>query len=253
MASAVVVTGAFAGIIYAGYEALRVKRSVSKPEIPSGAVPDEEEALNPSGRNETPHPEHVSKMVQRVSTDIAVGAKEFLKWENILIGVFIVVFAPLLGVLVGAASGNSGHGFATAMAFIVGALTSMVSGYLGMMIAVAANWRTAIEAHHGHERPFNVAFRGGSVMGFGLTGLGLLILYVLLLVLEGVYDFSTSSGFLFEAAAGYGLGASSIALFARVGGGIYTKAADIGADTVGKVSDPCRTLTSSVPIARLAS
>ena len=125
------------------------------------------------------------------------------------------------------------NGTFSTIAFIVGAATSIVSGYLGMWIATYANARTALEARKGVAPAFMAAFRSGAVMGFLLAGNALLVLMVLILAFKRVYGDDWEG--LFEAITGYGLGGSSIALFGRVGGGIYTKAADVGADLVGKV------------------
>ncbi|VAH19064.1 unnamed protein product [Triticum turgidum subsp. durum] len=119
------------------------------------------------------------------------------------------------------------------MAFLLGAVTSVVSGFLGMRIATFANARTTLEARRGIGAAFATAFRSGAVMGFLLSSLGLLVLYVAI-KLFGLYYHDDWEG-LYESITGYGLGGSSMALFGRVGGGIYTKAADVGADLVGKV------------------
>ncbi|XBI41724.1 hypothetical protein VPH35_126153 [Triticum aestivum] len=119
------------------------------------------------------------------------------------------------------------------IAFVLGAVTSLVSGFLGMKIATYANARTTLEARKGVGKAFIVAFRSGAVMGFLLAASGLFVLYVAI-NLFGLYYGDDWEG-LFEAITGYGLGGSSMALFGRVGGGIYTKAADVGADLVGKV------------------
>jgi len=125
------------------------------------------------------------------------------------------------------------NGTFSTLAFLIGAVTSIVSGYLGMAIATYANARTALEARKGLAPAFMVAFRSGAVMGFLLTGNALLVLFGLISAYRRVYGEDWDG--LFEAVTGYGLGGSAIALFGRVGGGIYTKAADVGADLVGKV------------------
>ena len=125
------------------------------------------------------------------------------------------------------------NGTFSTIAFIVGAITSILSGYLGMAIATYANARTALEARKGVAPAFMAAFRSGAVMGFLLAGNALLVLYVLIQAYRKIYGDDWEG--LYEAITGYGLGGSSIALFGRVGGGIYTKAADVGADLVGKV------------------
>jgi inorganic pyrophosphatase len=125
------------------------------------------------------------------------------------------------------------NAFFSTVAFILGALTSTLSGYLGMRIATYANARTTLEARKGVGKAFIVAFRSGSVMGFLLAANGLIVLFITILVFK-LYFGDDWVG-LYEAITGYGLGGSSVALFGRVGGGIYTKAADVGADLVGKI------------------
>lgn len=119
------------------------------------------------------------------------------------------------------------------ISFLLGAITSVVSGFLGMKIATYANARTTLEARKGVGKAFVVAFRSGAVMGFLLAANGLLVLYVAINLFKLYYGDDWEG--LFESMTGYGLGGSSMALFGRVGGGIYTKAADVGADLVGKV------------------
>ncbi|KAL1098893.1 hypothetical protein V6Z11_D05G128100 [Gossypium hirsutum] len=119
------------------------------------------------------------------------------------------------------------------ISFLLGAITSVLSGFLGMKIATYANARTTLEARKGVGKAFIVAFRSGAVMGFLLAANGLLVLFVAINLFKLYYGDDWEG--LFEAITGYGLGGSSMALFGRVGGGIYTKAADVGADLVGKV------------------
>lgn len=121
--------------------------------------------------------------------------------------------------------------------FVLGAVTSVLSGYIGMSIAVKANVRTCKEAIYSLHRGFVLAFRGGMVLGFTLVGLALLVLILIIMTYQRLYLASGSLDLkeMFEAIAGYGLGGSLIALFGRVGGGIYTKAADVGSDLAGKV------------------
>ena len=128
----------------------------------------------------------------------------------------------------------------SALAFIVGGSTSIFSGLIGMKIATFANARTTIGCAQGWTAGFNAAFKAGGVMGFSLCGMAILVLQILLYVFNGVTGIksdgsTTSAQILMECIAGYGLGGSAVALFGRVGGGIYTKAADVGADLVGKV------------------
>ena len=131
---------------------------------------------------------------------------------------------------------NVARGVFTALSFLLGAFTSMASGYLGMKVAVYSNVRTTISAQQpGWTKCFNTAFRAGAVMGFALCGLGLLALYATLLAFRLYYPEPEDWIYITESITGFGLGGSVIAMFGRVGGGIYTKAADVGADLVGKV------------------
>ena len=165
---------------------------------------------------------------------IRVGARAFLFAEYQICGIFCLLFGS---VVLGLVSWGQTpiDGALTAAAFIVGATTSIASGYIGMTVAVYSNVRTTINAQKdGFKDCFNTAFRAGAVMGFALNGLGLVVLYITLLVFRSEYK-SDSWVVLMECISGYGLGGSTVAMFGRVGGGIYTKAADVGADLVGKV------------------
>merc|ERR1719515_560834 len=139
--------------------------------------------------------------------------------------VYMILFSIVLGPFIG---------LSTTLAFIVGAVTSILSGWVGMKTAVMCNFRTSFECISSMPKGFQLAVRGGSVMGTVLVSLGTLILYVLMKFFKYDWWFGKDTRELYEALAGYGLGGSSIALFGRVGGGIYTKAADVGADLSGK-------------------
>merc|ERR1719437_248644 len=119
------------------------------------------------------------------------------------------------------------------IAFVVGAVTSIICGWIGMRIAVYTNVRTTHECWKDLASGFDVAIQGGCVMGLSLVSLGVLDLFFLILAFKAYFHFDSEAS-MYEAIAGYGLGGSSIALFGRVGGGIYTKAADVGADLSGK-------------------
>ncbi len=180
--------------------------------------------------------------LRKIYRDIQEGAQAFLAAEYRMCVVFLVGFGAPMAVLV--SNGSHGFdgkvGFMTAFAFLAGGVTSMLSGYVGMMVATYTNARCAIMASMAPEstawkESFNAAFRGGGVMGFALSGLGLLVMYVLMVMYSAAYSFEFEAMKLFECIAGFGLGGSAIAMFGRVGGGIYTKAADVGADLAGKV------------------
>ena len=158
--------------------------------------------------------------VQEITAAIREGAMAFLSAEYKILVVFVIVVAAALGIFISAP---------TAGAFVLGAITSAIAGNAGMRIATKANGRTAIAAKEGGlAKALDVAFSGGAVMGLTVVGLGMFMLSLILLV-------SKTVGISVNDVTGFGMGASSIALFARVGGGIYTKAADVGADLVGKV------------------
>jgi len=166
---------------------------------------------------------------------IMEGAMTFLREEYTICAVFCVFFGLTIMGLVSWGTHSTKQGVATAVAFWIGASTSMLCGFLGMMIATYSNARTtlsAVKKEDGYTKAFNVAFRGGSVMGYLLCSLGVLVLWILLTVYKMFFDDMET---LMDCVAGYGLGGSTVAMFGRVGGGIYTKAADVGADLVGKV------------------
>jgi len=165
------------------------------------------------------------------------GAESFLKAEYTICLYFVVVFGlTVFGLVFFGTDYDFFRGFFTAVSFVLGAITSMVSGYLGMKVAVFSNVRTTISAQKsGWTACFNTAFRAGAVMGFALCGLGMAMLYITMLVFRMKYPVPEDWQHLTECITGYGLGGSCIAMFGRVGGGIYTKAADVGADLVGKV------------------
>merc|ERR1719188_1172457 len=155
---------------------------------------------------------------------IQEGAMSFLFAEYLYMAVYIVLFSIILVFFTGVP---------TTIAFVVGAITSILCGWIGMRIAVYTNVRTAHECWKDLMCGFDVAIQGGCVMGLSLVSIGVINLFLLILCFKKCYDFD-SEQIMFEAIAGYGLGGSSIALFGRVGGGIYTKAADVGADLSGK-------------------
>lgn len=169
-----------------------------------------------------------SDKMKRIGKHIADGAMAFLKAEYRVLAIFIVAVAILLGF----ANRGEGMRYLVAVSFVVGALASGLAGFLGMRVATKANYRTSQAARTGLAKALGVAFAGGSVMGLSVVGLGVIGLGSLFLVYREIF---TDLSMVMSVLSGFSLGASSIALFARVGGGIYTKAADVGADLVGKV------------------
>jgi len=176
-----------------------------------------------------------NKIMIETSILIQNGAMTFLMSEYAFLGIFIGIFSVII-ILV------DKFRFFTVLAFILGSVTSTICGFIGMYVATRTNAKVTFKASQKNQESalkdaFNVAFRGGCVMGFCLVSLALSILtalilgYLCYLKPQNTKDFTT----LFEFVAGYGLGGSTVALFCRVGGGIYTKAADVGADLVGKV------------------
>lgn len=172
--------------------------------------------------------------LKEITAAIADGAMAFLIREYKVISIFIAFMAVLIVLLLDNPKTEFSEGIHTAIAFVAGAVISCISGYIGMKIATMGNVRTAQAAKTSLSKAFRVAFDSGAVMGFGLIGLAILGLIILFMIFTGLHV-DVPMHILMEALAGYGLGGSSVALFARVGGGIYTKAADVGADLVGKV------------------
>eukprot|EP01062_Namystynia_karyoxenos_P064769 TRINITY_DN5784_c0_g1_i3.p2 TRINITY_DN5784_c0_g1~~TRINITY_DN5784_c0_g1_i3.p2 ORF type:complete len:937 (+),score=427.10 TRINITY_DN5784_c0_g1_i3:97-2811(+) len=207
--------------------------------------------------------EHLAE-IHSIQQKIAKGAKQFLFSEYQIIAAFSAAFALLIFVLISLSDSEFGSPMQNAafsvLAFLIGAFASCLSGWIGMMIAVYTNGRTSFEAAWPgnpdlkYERSFKTAFQGGLVMGFGLTSVGMLFLFGTVLVFRFILNGNCEgTGFsdlkfanmelcqqreyirLFECVAAFGLGGSSMAAFGRVGGGIFTKAADVGADLCGKV------------------
>ena len=174
-----------------------------------------------------------SEKMQKISGYIATGAMAFLKAEYRMLAVFVVIAGSVLGIL--SAMNYIPAGMYIVAAFVTGAVFSALAGNIGMRIATKANVRTAEAAKTSLPQAMKVAFRGGTVMGLGVAGLavfGLSSIFLFLVINGGK---GADLMVILETLAGFSLGAECIALFARVGGGIYTKAADVGADLVGKV------------------
>jgi K(+)-stimulated pyrophosphate-energized sodium pump len=162
-----------------------------------------------------------SEKMREISAAIQEGATAFLGREYRILAVFVVVVGIVLGFI-------PGLGWLVSLSFVFGALCSALAGYIGMNIAVRSNARTAAAAQKSLNDGLRVSFRGGGVMGMSVVGIGILGLSILYFLFGGRPDFMAIL-------PGFGFGASSVAIFARAGGGIYTKAADMGADLVGKV------------------
>ena len=169
---------------------------------------------------------------------IAEGAMAFLKQEYKFLAIFMVSFAVIIAILIDDShTPDYREGIYTAFAFLFGGAISIASGYIGMKVATQGNARTTVSAKKDISDAFEVAINSGAVMGFALVGLatlGLVLIYLIMKFLLADLG-EENNHILMEVIAGFGLGGSTIALFARVGGGIFTKAADVGADLVGKV------------------
>ncbi len=166
-----------------------------------------------------------------ISNHIREGAMAFLRREYRVLAFFVAAVAILLAI------GNQGNLRLVVLSFIVGAFCSALAGYIGMRVATASNVRTTNAAQYKLTTALQIAFSGGSVMGLGVVGLGVTGLSLLFIIYSTIFGIEpdTLQAVVLPILSGFSLGASSIALFARVGGGIYTKAADVGADLVGKV------------------
>jgi K(+)-stimulated pyrophosphate-energized sodium pump len=167
-----------------------------------------------------------------IAKNIAKGAMSFLKAEYRILSIFVVCLAILL--YMKGSNEEGSHGM-VALSFVVGAVCSALAGFIGMRVATKANVRTTNAARNSLGRALEVAFTGGSVMGLGVVGLGVLGLSGLFGLYQNIWPGAENLTTVLNVLTGFSMGASSIALFARVGGGIYTKAADVGADLVGKV------------------
>jgi len=233
------------GIVFAFYQFMLISKIKVEPGAAGTSLQTFKRMTGEEG-NEASQEEKVYE----IYTQIREGAKAFLFAEYSVCIVFIIVF----GMIVAVTTAHVGEKFdwtigtLTATAFAAGGITSIICGYIGMMVAVFSNARTTLQAQAdgpaGWTGSFNTAFRAGGVMGFSLCGVSLLVLHLLLGFFAQSFDMDQQSTMegkvemctkLMECVAGYGLGGSSIALFGRVGGGIYTKAADVGADLAGKV------------------
>ncbi len=188
-----------------------------------------------------------SDKMKSISDSIAEGAMSFLKAEYRVLAIFVIIAGILLGVL--STQVATTH-WLIVVAFVLGAVFSITAGYIGMKIATKANVRTTQAARTSLSKALEVSFKGGTVMGLGVAGLAVLGLSALFAIFFNYFmggqwgpaivkganiDANQAMTVILEVLAGFSLGAESIALFARVGGGIYTKAADVGADLVGKV------------------
>jgi K(+)-stimulated pyrophosphate-energized sodium pump len=172
------------------------------------------------------------KMI-KIAARISEGAMAFLKAEYKFLAIFVIIVAALLALTANPVLSSPLIG----VSFITGAFCSALAGFIGMRVATKANVRTTNAARTSLGKALEIAFAGGSVMGMGVVGLGVLGLSTLFIVYENLFGWETVEGLnrVITVITGFSFGASSIALFARVGGGIYTKAADVGADLVGKV------------------
>jgi len=262
LAMLLVVVACSVGMVFALIQAGKIK-SIRIRALKKDDVTEHESLVMEGGGSDESQHERTEKMIE-IYEAISEGANSFLYAEYKICFLFLALFGGVVFVLVGSA-GNCGpgssailsrggtslegscwsEGFWTLIAFEVGGITSILSGYIGMKIAVYTNARCTTCAQIGWTPAFNAAFRGGAVMGFALTSIALGTLFVVIYVMSWKFvDSSLKVGpaantyvykVLFEVVAGYGLGGSCIALFGRVGGGIYTKAADVGADLVGKI------------------
>jgi len=181
--------------------------------------------------------EEIQQQLNFVSSAIKEGANAFLMQEYKYMGVFMVLMSIILVLFLGFRDVPDSwiHAVFSVVAFVIGSATSILCGWLGMKIAVEANYRCSIQAFNDigkYTGPFNAAFKAGAVMGFSLCGFAILNLFIVVSAFHAYFSPTdvASAKIMYECIAGYGLGGSSIALFGRVGGGIYTKAADVGAD-----------------------
>ncbi len=173
-----------------------------------------------------------NKKMATIAKHISDGAMAFLKAEYKILSVFVAAIAVLL--FAKSTNETTSNGYVV-ISFISGAFLSGLAGFIGMRIATKANVRTTFAAKTSLNKALEVAFNGGSVMGIGVVSLGVIGISLLFIIFNGIFGIEWGLETVLNVISAFSLGASSIALFARVGGGIYTKAADVGADLVGKV------------------
>jgi inorganic pyrophosphatase len=245
-AAYVIVISSICGLLFAAFQYWKVSQTSVDPDSP-GFDAEYRELHGDDAAGDAER----SRTLFKLYNQIGEGARAFLYAEYKICAVFLVLFGIVILVLTSHTTNgwNWTSGFLSALAFWIGGITSIVSGYVGMVVAVYANARTTVCASKngsaGWTAAFNCAFQAGGVMGFSLTGLALIVCYILCIAYSRHFsDWATNfdkngnpatAPLLFECLSGFGLGGSSIAMFGRVGGGIYTKAADVGADLAGKV------------------
>ena len=176
-----------------------------------------------------------NERMTHISEQIRKGAMAFLAREYKMIGIFALIVSIVLTFTLDRAGTSINEGLYTAIAFIIGSFCSASAGYFGMKTATSANVRTTEAARHSLPKALKIAFNSGATMGLSVVGLGLLGLTAIYYLFNQTLGIETAAAL--DLLTGFALGASSIALFSRVGGGIYTKAADVGADLVGKVEE----------------
>lgn len=234
-ASLIIIIGTIIGLLWAlryYFATLGMAETINKGEFTENtpiAVHDHKE--------ERASPEQIAVQLKYVSDAIKEGAKSFLMQEYKYLFVFMAMMSTILLLFLGLRNETDSwlHSLFSTIAFIVGSLTSILCGYIGMAIAVEANYRCSVSAYNAPGEfagPFNAAYKAGAVMGFGLCGIACGVLFILVSLFQLYFDPQSTADakVMYECVAGFGLGGSSIALFGRVGGGIYTKAADVGAD-----------------------
>jgi len=173
-----------------------------------------------------------TEKMKQISSAIKEGALAYLARQNKTLAVFVVVMATIIGFVYGFTRSPS-MGLSMAISYVLGSICTTIAAYLGMRAAVETNVRVAAAARNGLKAAFPVAFYGGAVMGLFVVGISLLGIAILFLVFRIGFGWSDADAS--NIVLGFSFGASSLALFAKAGGGIYTKTADISADLVGKV------------------
>jgi len=173
-----------------------------------------------------------TEKMREIAQSIKEGAKAYLRRQNMTLAAFALIMATVLGVLFGLTEGVF-HGISAVVAYLFGSLCTAIAAYVGMMAAVEANVKTANAARTGLKKSFSVAFYGGAIMGMSIVGLSLLGISLLFFIYYNVLGWTAAAAS--NVVLAFSFGASALALFAKAGGGIYTKTADISADLVGKV------------------
>eukprot|EP00471_Norrisiella_sphaerica_P005208 CAMPEP_0184490142 /NCGR_PEP_ID=MMETSP0113_2-20130426/17198_1 /TAXON_ID=91329 /ORGANISM="Norrisiella sphaerica, Strain BC52" /LENGTH=753 /DNA_ID=CAMNT_0026873901 /DNA_START=288 /DNA_END=2549 /DNA_ORIENTATION=- len=232
----IIIAACVVGFLYTGYCAW----VTSQAPCQVGKRSDGDKQMPMAAEGNGSKVDEINTRLEKYSSLIQRGAMAFLKYEYVCIATFAMLFSAIAGTALGYLSSRE-RAFLTIFAYLLGTSTSMMAGWVGMAIAVYANSRVALKCYNNLSSGFNLACNAGAVMGFTIMSLALfslsLLAYLYSLYFGDLLQDQREMKKMFECLAGFGLGASTVAMFGRVGGGIFTKAADVGADIAGKLEN----------------